>query len=238
MVSLFSRRSVSLVTSLAGCIALASAASAQVPRPGGNPQQGPPVRVLGNVVSVRPGQILFMVGNRPHIAQLDQRVQVTTSGTGDFTFLKPRMFISFTALVDNKGNVTEDVTEVAVFTPTDVLRTGVQDEGEGKFYVAGLLTSLAKTGKFTLSTGSATIRGTISPEAMVTINVTDPASLAWAMEGDLVNIDGRLIRDGNEQVPALITATRVDLKMVELRSTARKPRDKTDTNRAPLGGDN
>jgi hypothetical protein len=227
-----------MLASVAVLVAIVSTATAQVPRPGGNQQQGPPVQVLGNVVSIRPGQILFMVGNLPHIAQLDQRVQVTTSGTGDITFLKPRMFISFTAPLDNKGNTTEDVGEVTVFTPSDVLRTGVQDEGDGKYYVAGLLTSLSKAGKFTLSTGSATIRGTISPEARVIINVTDPVSLTWAAEGDLVNIDGRMVREGNEQIPTLITATRVDLKMVELRSTAKKPRDKTDPNPAPLGGDN
>ncbi len=231
-------RCVSMLASFAVLVAFGSTATAQVPRPGGNQQQGPPVRVLGNVVSIRPGQILFMAGTRPYIAQLDQRVQVTASGTGDITFLKPRMFISFTAPVDNKGNTTEDVSEVAVFTPSDVLRTGVQDQGEGKLYVAGMLTSLSKAGKFTLSTGSATIRGTISPEVKVVINVTDPASLAWAAEGDLVNIDGRMVRDGNEQIPTLITATRVDLKMVELRSTAKKPREKTGTNPAPLGGDN
>ena len=154
--------------------------------------------VVGTIAGVTPGalQVLSQT-NQPYIVQVVPKVSKTTvTGTAKADYLRPGVFIRFTAELDKRGTAKGDLSDLAVFTPNEILQPGVLNDNPssetGPFVVSGQITANRK-GKVTIRAGKTTVKAQIKDDAEIKVEVED---YGIAKQGDAVSVKGRLVKMG------------------------------------------
>jgi hypothetical protein len=120
--------------SVAGLLlALTVAAEAQQFFPRGRDReriQLEPFAATGTIAGVGRGQIqIVTVTQQKWLVAVSPQAVVHVTGTAEPDFLRPGMFIRFTAALDKKGKGQEPVGELTIFTPSAEMGIGVWPEG-------------------------------------------------------------------------------------------------------------
>ncbi len=158
--------------------------------------------VQGNVVrlSTATGQTWFF--------QFTPKTKVTVTGTAVPEYLRPGLFVEFSADLDRKGTASAPVAELALFTPSPQRLPGLfpvsgipeaEDAGKRRdpdattaYRVLGRITSV-KDGKLMVNTGRGVVRFELAESPNITVEVADPSV---ASKGDSITIKGKSVREG------------------------------------------
>ena len=176
--------------------------------------------VIGKVHAVAPGTIqVLSQANQPYIVQVAPKISKTTvTGTAKADFLRPGVFIRFTAELDKRGNAKGDLSDLAVFTPNEILQPGVLNDNPssetGPFVVSGQITANRK-GKVTIRAGKTMVKAKISDDAAIKLEVED---YSIAKQGDDISVKGRLLQMGSAGPPVqptLIVGEEIKITLAE-----------------------
>ncbi len=117
---------------LSACLVLSFAASAdgQGRRRGREMKpQTEPFAAEGTIHAVALGQIQILTHtNQPWMIYLDPKAAIHVVGTAEADFLRPGMFIQFTAEFDRRNKSMEKVPQLTIFTPTPQVGIGFWPE--------------------------------------------------------------------------------------------------------------
>jgi len=122
-----------LFTTAALVLALAAGAEAQV-FPGARGRREQPklerFEATGTIAGVGRGQIqMITVTQQKWLVAVSPQAIVHVKGTAEPDFLRPGMFVRFTAALDKKGKAQEPVSELTIYTPSAEMGIGVWPEG-------------------------------------------------------------------------------------------------------------
>ena len=213
------------VTLLAMSFWLTGTALAQrQPFPGrlrGLPLAAPPLSGSGEVVALRPGYLqVKAAGDQMWLMKIEARPEkIEVHATAVAGWLRPRMFVRFSATLDKKGMAQTPIEELFVFTPTPRDRIGVfPDSGpllgepeqtpanskrprhtltEGRYLVAGQLTGIRGDQIRVVAAGQ-TIGARLAEKANIRVDVLGDYSLV--RQGDKVDYIGRVFDRGKALV--------------------------------------
>jgi len=122
-----------LFTAAGLLLALAATAEAQQRFPGHRGRERmklEPFAATGTIAGVGRGQIqIVTVTQQKWLVAVSPQALVHVTGTAEPDFLRPGMFIRFTAALDKKGKGQEPVSELTIFTPSAEMGIGVWPEG-------------------------------------------------------------------------------------------------------------
>lgn len=173
-------------------------------------------RIEGKILGIQPGIIQWTSdGETPRLLKLDpkQTRRVTVTGTAEPEFLRPGMFIRFTAPIDKKGNVQQPVKVLTIFTPSgdpeQGFTVGVYSEDptdpNAPYTVAGQLRG-ERRGTYVLAAGGDVIRFELDEAPEIGVDVND---YSLAMPGD--EIRGNAWGYDESQ----LVADAIDIKLAE-----------------------
>lgn len=192
----------------------ATQASAQVPN-----GQAPQIEVTrfvnlkGHITALRPGMIGWTEdGETPMFVKLTDKTQVVVLGTAEPNFLRPGMFVRFSAAeITNRGMIEAPVDKLTIFSPRDGYSIGVFSDSDdptdesGPVLVAGQLRGL-RNGKFILLVGNQQVRGELSEDVEIKVEVSD---YGLAYSGDEITVTGLGFQRDK------IEAERIEIKLAE-----------------------
>lgn len=193
--------------------------------PRGVPLRGRPLRGNGEVLGLRLGllEVKTATGDL-WLMKIDARPdKIVVQGTAVPTWLRPRMFVRFSATLDAKGVAQAPIDELFVFTPSPAFRTGVfpdsdaqfqSDEQpptrkkrrrrgslpEGRYLVAGQLSSL-RDGEMRVVASGRAVRAKLAENARIRVDLMGDYSLV--RRGDKVEFVGSYFRKGRAEVREL-----------------------------------
>ncbi len=191
---------------------------AQLPIPGPlNARPRPlPISGSGEIVAFRPGFLQVKTAAGDWLMKIEAPPEkIVLQGTALASWLRPGMLVRFSATLDKKGVAQTPIDELFVFTPNPQYRIGVfpdsellfdkadQDKGqsprnrrraksEGRFFVAGRLTSL-RDGAMRIDAGE-NIRAQLAETAKIQVDVLGDYSLV--RKGDKVEFVGHYYEKG------------------------------------------
>jgi hypothetical protein len=202
---------------LAVCVVVTiSASRSGLAQPAGNwvPPDAEVLEEEGTVVGVGPTglQILAKETNTPWVLQVTRQSEVKITGTAEPSFLRPGLPVRFTAEVDEKGKLQQDLAELEIVTASGKGAVGVFEVGAdenarpvgkltaGTYDIRGKVGSL-KNGEITVQAGKKIV-GQLTDDAKITVNVQD---LSFVMPDSDVSVQGfyfkRMAPDANTQRP-------------------------------------
>jgi len=80
----------------------------------------------GTIEMVAPGRILMLsASNQKWMIWLHREAEISVTGTAEVDFLKAGHFIEFSATLDKRGNVKEEIAELTITTPSQTHPLGV-----------------------------------------------------------------------------------------------------------------
>lgn len=148
------------------------------------------------------------------LVQVDARPQdVVFQGSADPAFVKPGMLVEFKAKVNKRGQASEPVQALTIFTVREGRGVGVQTDGgaaggelfsskpeeadkkgpKGKeddtvYHIAGQITKVGRLGDMTINCAGTTIKADLAKDAKVAVDVNH---LQFAQVGDKVDLRAR-----------------------------------------------
>jgi hypothetical protein len=222
------RTAVALALLAVACCLPSAPAGAQQPDLRTQLANLPIAMVSGKVVGYEGDKIFMKTATEaPYIIQVvgqpaeNPISQVQVIGTAPREFLAAGMFLRFSAPeMDKKGTAKGDLTELAIFEPSEAAQPGVSSDDpelkEGPFFIAGQIKSITKTGKATINTGRLAVKATIPEDAVIELLVSN---YQLAREGDEITVSGRLVQQAQvgegETKPALVVGETIDIKLIE-----------------------
>lgn len=213
------------------CFAAAVATShCCLAQPAGNliPPDAEVLEEEGTVVGVAPAglQMLSKETNTPWVVQITRQSEVKVTGTAEPSFLRPGLPVRFTAEVDEKGRLQQDLAELEIVTPSGKGAVGVFEVGAeenarpvgkltaGTYDIRGKVGSL-KDGELTVQAGKKIV-GKLADDAKITVNVQD---LTYAVPDSEVTVQGfyfkRMAPDANTQRPGQAMAKMVHVTLAK-----------------------
>ena len=147
----------------------------------------------GQVVGIRPGMIQWTDdAGEPMYVKLTPQTQIQVMGTADPDFLRPGLFVRFSASLNDRGEVGGEVAELTIFTPRDGYSVGIFSDSDdptatdGQSFVAGQLKTL-RNSKFVVAVGNQQVRGELATEPKVKLALAD---YSLAQPGDQITVTG------------------------------------------------
>jgi hypothetical protein len=187
-------------------------------------QQLPPVQFFGKVVGMKSGYLMVQTTEGDYYVQLVPQTKALVVGEADRSFLTTGMYIRFNCKLDKKGNA-EDLSQLELFTPSDVARTGVLPEGgQDHFLVAGQIKSITTTGKLTVAVPvePKSIKAQLPDDVKIKLAFNDPRACQHAKSGDEVTVSGRRQKQAAEKQPGAVIAEDIEIKLSEMLSGKKK----------------
>jgi hypothetical protein len=190
-----------------------SLALAQEDRPKEN------LRAVGTIRGVFNGgfQLATDTNEQWKVKLPDKASEVSFSGTADHSFLKPGMYVKFSAVMNHKGVVQGPITSLTVFTPLEDKDIGwwpekaagggpspleglfsqkevkkEEPKGKGKkiedeAYYVGGTLKSLKAGRMSVQSGGKEIKCVLAEDAKIKVATSD---LSFAKLGDKVEVEG------------------------------------------------
>lgn len=207
-------------------VCVATTAAAQ--RPQRPERQRVRVDVRGTVLAIRPGLVQLDSGDLeqgPVLAAIHPKdTKVVVTGTAEPEFLRPGLFIRFETPLDRRGNATEPIRHVTIFTPDGGFSVGVSSDDpasdSGPYLVAGQLRSL-KNEAMLIEAGDVQIKADLAEDAKVDVAISDYSLTA---EGDAIHVVGWA------EVPNQVMAELVEITLAEKLTGPKKKRRPPRTN--------
>ena len=155
----------------------------------------------GELEAVRRTGIAAVLDGKPWLLQFDPKIKVSVSGSATGDGLAPGMFVKFHAEVDKKGKISDEISDLEIFTPSDKNPLGATAAGNAfdtsgpkkgpaatpsSYDIAGKITGLKK-GAITVFCPGLTVHGQLSSDPKVTVNAAD---LSLASPGDKITVKG------------------------------------------------
>lgn len=159
----------------------------------------------------------YLVALQPNFSKLG------ISGTAKPDYLKPGMFVSFTADLpkDKKVELEQPLTDLAIISPSETNTPGLFNEDRDnkdstKFFVRGTVRSF-KEGKLTVSAGGKQITADVPADAMIKVESID---LSIVRQGDGIKVTGKEYQQyrsqGNQIMPGKVIGQQVDITLQEV----------------------
>ena len=204
-----------------------------------------PVRSGGSVVAMRPGLLEVKTATGDSwLLKVDARGEkVSVAGTADRSFLRPGMLVRFTAELTKKGETTEPIKQLAVFTPRPGYGLGLlrepgsdQQNAEppargkrnarsklaGTYLVAGRLSGI-KNNVLQVSAQRRNVRGELAEDVKIDVDVMGDYSMI--RPGDEVEFTGSFLQKGKAIAKSLkFTATKPFSRPQRKARGARRPK--------------
>jgi hypothetical protein len=201
---------------LRGCLLLSvflgwiSSAGAQgrPPRRYGGQNIGPrvePVSIAGLLKMKKPGLLLIATENQGDLLiGVNPKTRVSYTGEAKPAFLRPGMYIAFKATVDPKGDTTEKIEALSVFTPSLDKPVGLFPENGGaepeqskkapkktteslRYEVRGKLMSYnPRDGRILVHALRGLVHGQLADDLKIPVEINDASFFAFAAAGDKV----------------------------------------------------
>ncbi len=199
------------------------------------------VEIEGTVVGVNPMMVQMTTSTKiPWVFRLTQKTQVLVQGTAEKSFLRPGVFVEFTAMVDRKGNATTKVSELIICNPSPQKfpgvfpaegGLGVPEPPAGKkeanapamYQVVGIITAV-KNDQFSVKTRQGTVHFELDMSPKITVNMTN---LAYVRQGDKIRVTGSAFREGLGEAQQVIVELNTPLTGPE--SQPKRKYEKKDT---------
>ena len=183
----------------------------------------PTASIAGKIVGVEQGKIYVTSGLDQyvvHVLSTNQlKTEVVVSGTALPEFLRPGVFLYFKCMeMDKKGNVTGDVTDLKVMTPTETTPAGVVGNSMdgtpgGPYEVLGIVRKNLK-GKLTVAAGKTQVKFDLPMDAVIALETAD---YSIVQEGDDITVMGRLAQQGatvdGKTQPSIAVGDKIDIKL-------------------------
>jgi hypothetical protein len=225
-----------LAASGAGLVAptIAKAQYGARPRQPEQPQvQRQPVQCAATVKQVARGlvQVATDAGEQ-WVVRVEARPQdISFTGSADSSFLRTGMWVRFNSKLTKRGQATEPLTSLTLFTPREGQEAGVRAETgvgggaaaglfeetkpdanarpKGKstedviYLVAGQITKISRQGELTVSARGTTVKADLADNVKISLDLSD---LSYLRAGDKFDFEGWHIAGQNGQA----VATRVN----------------------------
>lgn len=150
-------------------------------------------RIEGSIVALGPGWIRCAdEKGKLYAIKLDreQTQRLVVSGAAEPEFLRPGIFVRFTASLDRRGRPSEPVAEMTIFDPRDGFAVGIfaddPKSSDGPYVVAGQILDM-KRGKLTLSAGNRKVQFELAKSPQIQVEVSD---YTLARQGDWIRVTG------------------------------------------------
>ena len=243
------RRLFSMGMAAIALLILAQPSIAQdIPRPPEMPREQ--LRTTGKVLGIRGPLLQFETAEgEKWVVQIQARPQdVEYIGNAEAGFLKPGMLVRFTAKVNKRGDATEPVDQLTLFTlregwPVGVVSAADLGGGEGPdlfeskeeapapkpapktvetptYQVSGQIVKISRLGEMTISAGSANVKAKLDPEAKVSVDMAD---FSYVMPGDEVAVEGWYYPGRKGQGIATRVSVTAKEPLVDPKKKTRKP---------------
>jgi hypothetical protein len=183
------------------------------------------INLSGTIEAVATGRIQFRTdSNEKWMAVLNPQTKIQVTGEAGADFLRPGMYVRFTADVDKRGAAAERVEELTVFTPEQKnaggnfsrpAREGAKPEGLdagrpsaiGPNTVQGKITSFKKN-KLQIKLDKGTALYELSDNPKIRLDLAD---YSWARRGDKIQVQGMKTTGVN----GLVQAAQVNIQLAE-----------------------
>jgi hypothetical protein len=176
----------------------------------------------GTVKGIAPGGIQLMTKrNQPWLIQVVPRQTVfKITGTAEPGFLQPGIPVRFTAAVDEKGVLSDELQELEIYTPEGKNGVGTFPAGadetakpvakltEGTYDFRGKVV-VYRDGELTVIAGKK-VTGKVSADAKITVNVSDPR---FAQAEDLIKVRGWERSPARGGMPGTAIGTVVEIEL-------------------------
>lgn len=204
-----------------GLAALAMASllvgSAVAQQPGAPQVPREQLRTTGKVLGMR-GPLMQLENSEGEkwVLQIEANVQnLSFTGSAEPGFLRPGMMVRFNAKINKRGDATEVIDQLILFTPRPGFELGVistTDLGGGAsnelfaggeeapkpapvpktteiptYQVSGQITKISRSGEMTIAAGSVAVKAKLDPDAKVSVDMAD---LSLVRPGDEATIEG------------------------------------------------
>ena len=155
----------------------------------------------GELEAVAGVGIKAVLDGKPWLLQFDPRIKVSVSGSATGDGLAAGMFVKFHAEVDKKGKISDEISDLEIFTPSDKNPLGATVAGNAfdtsgpkkgpaatptSYDIAGKITGLKK-GAITVACPGLTVHGQLSSDPKITVNAAD---MRLASPGDKITVKG------------------------------------------------
>jgi hypothetical protein len=148
--------------------------------------------------------------------------KVGVTGTAKPDYLKPGMFVSFTADLpkEKKGEVDEPLTDLAIITESETNQAGMFNEDRDnkestKYFIRAKVKSY-KDGKLTVMAGGKPVVAPVPADLEIKLESTD---LAIVRQGDGIKVTGKQVQayrsEGNNIQVGQVVGQTVDIKLQE-----------------------
>ncbi len=208
-----------------------------------------PVDLKGKVEEVGNGFLKVQCSDKLIYVKVDpQRTKVQCTGTADRKFIKPGLLVRFTAEIDKRGTVQDDIESLAIVTPSETAQPGIHSDiptfGEeepqgrrkpkaeqpknepGSFVVVGTV-KLFKDDQLQVVAGGKQIKAQLTADAEIKVDVDD---YTFAQAGDEIAFRGLMAPMGmNDEFGQAIGT--------DLVITFAKPLEPTAGKKKPAKGD-
>jgi hypothetical protein len=238
-----------------GCLLLSvflggiSSAGAQgrPPRRYGGQNIGPrvePVSIAGLLKIKKPGLLLIATENQGDLLiGVNPKTQVAYTGEAKPAFLRPGMYVAFKATVDLKGNTTEKIEKMSVFTPSPAKPVGFFPENGGAepeepkkaakktkepllYEVRGKLMGYnPRDGRIQVNALRGLVHGQLAEDLKIPVEINDASFFTFAAVGDKVAAEVLPITRTRGQALVLKIEAAKTLGEVE-QKLSRKPGDR------------
>jgi len=180
-------------------------------RPQGNSKRqmpAEPFAATGKIEAVGQGVVkMLTTSNQLWMVWIDPKAEIHVTGTAEADFVRPGMFVRFTAELDQRGQAQNKVDKLTLFTPSEKSPLGVWPEGAGPaaggeageggagiagnvapltnvFTVAGRITA-NRNGKLTMNALRGVVTFELAEKPTVGVDVTD---YSIAKRGDKISV--------------------------------------------------
>ncbi len=189
-----------------------------------------PVEASGTVEAVAPMMVkLTTSANQTWVFRLNPKAEIHVTGTAEADFLRPGLFVEFTADLDRKGNAANKVSELAIFTPTMQKFPGLFPVGGAfgekpepgakrdpnattSYKVLGRITTIKKE-DITVHTGRGMVKFELGDSPKITVDIAD---FSVVQQGDKIKLRGSSAQEGFGE------ASEVNVEMSQPLSGAKK----------------
>lgn len=176
----------------------------------------------GKVAGVAPGGLQLLTDqNQPWLVQIvPLKTAVKITGTAEPGYLRPGVCVKFAAAVDAKGNLTEELKELEIYTPSGKVKFGTFPTGsdenakpigkltDGTYDFRGKVV-VYRDGELTVVAGKK-ITGKVAPDAKIAVNVSD---LSFAQPDDEVRVRGWERSRPNGPQPGIAIGSEVEIAL-------------------------
>jgi hypothetical protein len=180
------------------------------------------VRIDGILKNKKPGVLLVTTDNLGDLlVGFGPKTQIAFRGEATSAMLRAGMCVTFKATVDPKGNTTDKIDELSVFSPTQDKPLGLFPEGDEEkpdrskkpakkakepvlCEVRGKIMNYnPRDGRVQVQTGRGIVRGQITDSIKIPVEISDASFFAFTAPGDKVAAEVVPIGRNRNQVMAL-----------------------------------